>query len=35
MNLSAWSNIWIFLVANFVGAAAAATTFKIINPTDK
>ena len=35
MNLSAWSNIWIFLVANFVGAAAAATTFKIINLTDK
>lgn len=24
LNLSAWSNLWVFLVANFLGAAAAA-----------
>jgi aquaporin Z len=29
MGLSAWSNIWIFLVANFAGGAAAAVVFKI------
>jgi aquaporin Z len=29
MGLSAWSNIWIFLVANFAGGAAAAVIFKI------
>jgi aquaporin Z len=35
MGLSAWANIWIFLVANFAAAAAAAMVFKVINPTDK
>jgi aquaporin Z len=35
MGLSAWSNIWIFLVANFLAGAAAAWTFKYLNPTDK
>jgi aquaporin Z len=35
MRLSAIANIWIFLVANFAGAAAAAFVFKAINPTDK
>jgi aquaporin Z len=35
MRLSAWSNLWIFLVANFLGAAAAATVFKLVNPDDK
>ena len=34
MKLSAWSNFWIFLVANFVGAAAAAGVFKLNNPAD-
>jgi aquaporin Z len=34
MGLSAWANIWIFLVANFGGAALAATVFKMFNPTD-
>lgn len=34
MGLSAWSNIWIFLIANFGGGIAAALAFKIINPGD-
>lgn len=28
MQLSAWSNLWIFLAANFLGGAAAAFVFK-------
>jgi aquaporin Z len=35
MGLSAWSNIWIYLLANLVGGAAAAATFKVLNPEDK
>jgi aquaporin Z len=31
MGGSAWANIWIFIVANFGGAALAATVFKIFN----
>lgn len=34
MGLSAWPNIWIYLVADFVGGAAAAGAFKAINPGD-
>jgi Glycerol uptake facilitator and related permeases (Major Intrinsic Protein Family) len=34
MGLSAWSNIWIFLLADFVGGAVAALTFKFVNPGD-
>jgi aquaporin Z len=34
MGLSAVSNIWIFLVADFAGGAVAALTFKAINPHD-
>jgi aquaporin Z len=34
MGLSTVPNIWIFLVANFAGAAVAALTFKSINPLD-
>src|SRR3954469_13422026 len=34
LGLSAWSNIWIYLVANFAAAAIAAVTFKFVNPTD-
>jgi aquaporin Z len=34
MGLSAVANIWIFLVADFAGAAVAALTFKSINPLD-
>src|SRR5271169_5108514 len=35
LGLSAWSNIWIYLVADFAGAAAAAGAFKIVSPEDK
>jgi aquaporin Z len=34
MGLSAWSNIWIFLVAELLGSAVAALTFKTVNPGD-
>jgi aquaporin Z len=34
MGLSAWSSIWIFLVADFLGGAAAALAFKVVNPGD-
>ena len=32
MGLSPWTNIWIYLVADFVGGAAAAGVFKAVNP---
>jgi aquaporin Z len=32
MGISAWSSIWIFLVANFAGGAVAALTFKFVSP---
>jgi len=35
MGLSRVANIWIFLVANFAAAAAAAFTFRLINPEDR
>ena len=35
MGLSAAANIWIFLVADFAGAAVAALAFKAINPNDR
>lgn len=34
LGLSAWSNIWIFLVANFLGGAVAAIVFRGLNPAD-
>jgi aquaporin Z len=34
MGLSAWSSIWIFLAADFLGGAVAALTFKFVNPGD-
>jgi aquaporin Z len=34
MGLSSWSSIWIFLVADFVGGAVAALTFKFVNHGD-
>ena len=34
MGLSAIANIWIFLVANFAGGAAAAFVFRALNPGD-
>ncbi len=35
MGFFAWSNIWIYLVADLLGGAAAAATFKFLNPEDK
>jgi hypothetical protein len=35
MGLSPWPNIWIYLVAEFVGAAIAAGAFKALNPVDR
>ncbi len=35
MGLSAWTNIWIFLVANFGAAIVAAFVFRFINPDDR
>lgn len=34
MGLSSWPNIWIYLVADFVGGAVAASVFKALNPAD-
>lgn len=34
MGLSAWSSIWIYLVANFAAGAVAAGVFKALNPSD-
>jgi aquaporin Z len=34
MGLSAWANIWIFLVANFAGGLAAGLTFKFLSVID-
>jgi aquaporin Z len=34
MGLFAWSNLWIYLVANLLGGAVAALAFKTINPED-
>jgi aquaporin Z len=34
IGLSAWGNIWIYLLANFAGGAAAAGVFKLNNPAD-
>jgi aquaporin Z len=35
MGLSPWPNIWIYFVAEFAGAAAAAGAFKALNPVDQ
>jgi len=32
MGISVWSNIWIYLVANFAAGVVAAITFNAINP---
>ena len=34
MGLLSWSNIWIYLLADFAGGAAAALTFRYLNPSD-
>ena len=35
MGVSAWSNLWIYFVANFAGGVIAAWVFMFINPEDK
>jgi aquaporin Z len=34
LGLSSWTNIWIYLVADFAGAALAAGAFKVLNPAE-
>lgn len=34
MGLAPWSNLWIYLVANFTGGVVAALVFKKLNPGD-
>ncbi len=34
MGLLSWSDIWIYLVANLLGATVAAITFRYLNPDD-
>jgi aquaporin Z len=34
MGLFSWSNIWIYLLADFAGGAAAAFVFRYLNPGD-
>lgn len=34
IGLSAWANIWLFLVANLLAGAAAAAIFKMVQPGD-
>lgn len=35
LGLSSWSNIWIYLAANFGAAVVAAIVFNIINPSEQ
>lgn len=35
MGLVSWANLWIFLVGNFAGGAAAALAFRTFNPDDR
>ena len=35
LGLSAWANLWVYLVATFSAAALAALMFKVINPADR
>lgn len=35
MGLSAWSSLWIYLVANLAGGAGAAVAFIVMNPADR
>jgi aquaporin Z len=35
MGLSSWTNLWIYVVADFAGAAVAAGAFKALNPADR
>jgi aquaporin Z len=35
MRLSSWTNLWIYLLADFGGAAVAAGAFKVVSPADR
>jgi aquaporin Z len=35
MGLSSWPNLWIYLVADFAGAAVAAGAFQALNPAER
>ncbi|MCU1251346.1 MAG: niP4 [Edaphobacter sp.] len=35
LGLSSWQNIWIYLLAEFGGAAVAAGAFKVLNPAER
>lgn len=35
MGLSSWANIWIYLLADFAGAAVAAGAFKLVNSDER
>lgn len=35
MGLSAWSNLWIYLLADLAGGGAAALVFKLVSPDDR
>jgi len=35
IGMASWTNLWVYLVADFAGAAAAAVVFRVINPEDK
>ncbi len=32
LGISNWANLWVYLVANFIGGAAAAIIFNMVNP---
>jgi aquaporin Z len=35
LGLSSWSNLWIYLAANFGAAVVAAVVFKLVNPPEQ
>src|SRR5882762_7032058 len=35
MGLSSWTNLWIYLAADFLGGATAGVAFKSLNPEEK
>jgi aquaporin Z len=34
LGLFSWSNLWIYLTANFLGGASAAFVFRYLNPKE-
>ena len=35
LGISSWANLWIYLVANFVGGATAGLVFNVVNPIEQ